>query len=172
MFQYQNYINRAFQHQCHMNTHNKVCLDKSINRLLKMCIRDRSSSVPESQSEPVENVDSEPEVIPLAAGLKSDPSASLLKTVSNDEVQIEQPEEGAQFQIYLASAGSYENAKETERDLLTTDSYGFARSKDLPYGLYVAHQTKGAEGQKFVPDFSVFISEHGKTYYFLSLIHI
>ena len=103
----------------------------------------------------------------MAAGLKSDPSASLLKTVSNDEVQIEQPEEGAQFQIYLASAGSYENAKETERDLLTTDSYGFARSKDLPYGLYVAHQTKGAEGQKFVPDFSVFISEHGKTYYFI-----
>ena len=126
-----------------------------------------SSSVPESQSEPVENVDSEPEVIPLAAGLKADPSASLLKTVSNDEVQIEQPEEGAQFQIYLASAGSYENAKETERDLLTTDSYGFARSKDLPYGLYVVHQTKGAEGQKFVPDFSVFISEHGKTYYFI-----
>ena len=103
----------------------------------------------------------------MAAGLKADPSASLLKTVSNDEVQIEQPEEGAQFQIYLASAGSYENAKETERDLLTTDSYGFARSKDLPYGLYVVHQTKGAEGQKFVPDFSVFISEHGKTYYFI-----
>ena len=126
-----------------------------------------SSSVPESQSESVENVDSEPEVIPLAAGLKADPSASLLKTVSNDDVQIEQPEEGAQFQIYLASAGSYENAKETERDLLTTDSYGFARSKDLPYGLYVVHQTKGAEGQKFVPDFSVFISEHGKTYFFI-----
>lgn len=126
-----------------------------------------SSSVPESQSESVENVDSEPEVIPLAAGLKADPSASLLKTVSNDDVQIEQPEEGAQFQIYLASAGSYENAKETERDLLTTDSYGFARSKDLPYGLYVVHQTKGAEGQKFVPDFSVFISEYGKTYYFI-----
>ena len=126
-----------------------------------------SSSVSESQSEPVENVDSESEVIPLAAGLKADPSASLLKTVSNNEVQIEQPEEGAQFQIYLASAGSYENAKETERDLLTTDSYGFARSKDLPYGLYMVHQTKGAEGQKFVPDFSVFISEHGKVYYFI-----
>ena len=86
---------------------------------------------------------------------------------SSDSDQIEQPEEGAQFQIYLASAGSYENAKETERDLLTTDSYGFARSKDLPYGLYVVHQTKGAQGQKFVPDFSVFISEHGKTYYFI-----
>ena len=86
---------------------------------------------------------------------------------SNDEVQIEQPEEGAEFQVYLASAGSYENAKESERDLLTTDSHGFAQSKDLPYGLYVVHQTKSAEGQKFVPDFSVFISEHGKTYYFI-----
>lgn len=81
--------------------------------------------------------------------------------------QIEQPEEGAEFQLYLASAGSYENAKETERDLLTTDSHGFAQSKDLPYGLYMVHQTKGAEGQKFVPDFSVFISEYGKTYYFI-----
>lgn len=86
---------------------------------------------------------------------------------SNDEVQIEQPEEGAEFQVYLASAGSYENAKESERDLLITDSHGFAQSKDLPYGLYVVHQTKGAEGQKFLPDFSVFISEHGKTYYFI-----
>ena len=63
--------------------------------------------------------------------------------------------------------GSYENAKEEERDLLITDSHGFAQSKDLPYGLYIVHQTKGAEGQKFVPDFSVFISKHGKTYYFI-----
>ena len=81
--------------------------------------------------------------------------------------QIDQPEEGAEFQVYLASAGSYENAKEEERDLLITDSHGFAQSKDLPYGLYVVHQTKGAEGQKFVPDFSVFISEHNKVYYFI-----
>ena len=81
--------------------------------------------------------------------------------------QIEQPEEGAEFQVYLASAGSYENAKEEERDLLITDSHGFAQSKDLPYGLYVVHQTKGAEGQKFVPDFSVFISEQNKVYYFI-----
>lgn len=85
----------------------------------------------------------------------------------SDSDQIEQPEEGAEFQIYLASAGSYENAKESERDLLITDSHGFAKSKSMPYGLYVVHQTKGAEGQKFVPDFSVFISEHGKTYYYI-----
>lgn len=81
--------------------------------------------------------------------------------------QIEQPEEGAEFQVYLASAGSYENAKESERDFLVTDSHGFAQSKSMPYGLYVVHQTAGAEGQKFVPDFSVFISEHGKTYYYI-----
>lgn len=85
----------------------------------------------------------------------------------SDSDQIEQPEEGAEFQIYLASAGSYENAKESERDLLITDSHGFAQSKSMPYGLYVVHQTKGAAGQKFVPDFSVFISEHGKTYYYI-----
>lgn len=88
-------------------------------------------------------------------------------TVTSDEVQIEQPEAGAEFQVYLASAGSYENAKASERDILLTDSYGFAQSKSLPYGLYVVHQTAGAEGQKFVPDFSVFISEHGKIYYFI-----
>lgn len=97
--------------------------------------------------------DAEAEAVPLA--------------VTSDEVQIEQPEAGAEFQVYLASAGSYENAKASERDILLTDSYGFAQSKSLPYGLYVVHQTAGAEGQKFVPDFSVFISEHGKIYYFI-----
>jgi len=81
--------------------------------------------------------------------------------------QIEQPEQGAQFQVYLTSAGSYENAKETERDVLLTNEYGFDQSKDLPYGKYTVHQTSGAEGQKLAPDFTVFISEHGKTYYFI-----
>lgn len=81
--------------------------------------------------------------------------------------QIEQPEEGAEFQVYLASAGSYENAGESERDILRTDSNGFARSKDLPHGLYVVHQSKGEDGQKSVPDFTVFISEHVKTYYYI-----
>ena len=133
-----------------------------------------SSSQPEASAksetpvEPTPSTSSVPEIIPAAASLASNASIlPLSTTASNDEVQIEQPEEGAEFQIYLASAGSYENAKETERDLLTTDFHGFAQSKDLPYGLYVVHQTKGAEGQKFVPDFSVFISEHGKTYYYI-----
>lgn len=127
-----------------------------------------SSPAPESEPQPAPSVSSVPEIIPAAASLASNASIlPLSTTASHDEVQIEQPEEGAEFQIYLASAGSYENAKESERDLLITDSHGFAKSKSMPYGLYVVHQTKGAAGQKFVPDFSVFISEHGKTYYFI-----
>lgn len=125
-----------------------------------------SSPAPESEPEPAPTT--VPQLVPAVASLASKASVlPLSTTASSDEVQIEQPEEGAEFQVYLASAGSYENAKETERDLLITDSHGFARSKDLPYGLYVVHQTAGAEGQKFVPDFSVFISEHGKTYYYI-----
>lgn len=31
----------------------------------------------------------------------------------------------------------------------------------------MVHQAKGEDGQKFVPDFTVFISEHGKTYYYI-----
>ena len=81
--------------------------------------------------------------------------------------QIEQPEQGAQFQVYLTSAGSYENAKETERDVLLTNEYGFGQSKNLPYGKYTVRQTSGAEGQKLAPDFTVSISEHGRTYYFI-----
>lgn len=127
-----------------------------------------SSPAPESGPEPVSSASSVPEIIPAAASLASNVSIlPLSTTASHDEVQIEQPEEGAEFQIYLASDGSYENAKESERDLLITDSHGFAKSKSMPYGLYVVHQTKGAAGQKFVPDFSVFISEHGKTYYYI-----
>jgi len=127
-----------------------------------------SSPAPESESEPAPSASSVPQLVPAVASLASKASVlPLSAAASSDEVQIEQPEEGAEFQVYLASAGSYENAKESERDLLTTDSHGFAQSKDLPYGLYVVHQTAGAEGQKFVPDFSVFISEHGKTYYFI-----
>ena len=127
-----------------------------------------SSPAPESEPEPAPSASTVPQLVPAVASLASKASVlPLSAAASSDEVQIEQPEEGAEFQVYLASAGSYENAKESERDLLTTDSYGFAQSKDLPYGLYVVHQTAGAEGQKFVPDFSVFISEHGKTYYFI-----
>lgn len=81
--------------------------------------------------------------------------------------QIEKPEAGAVFEIFLKSAGSYENAKESERDLLTTDGDGFAASKPLPYGRYTVHQVEGEEGKAFVPDFTVFISTNGYTYSYI-----
>lgn len=61
--------------------------------------------------------------------------------------------------MYLKSAGGYSKAKETERDILTCDEYGFAETKDLPYGIYTVHQTKGWNGTEFIADFDVFISE-------------
>lgn len=80
---------------------------------------------------------------------------------------IEKPEEGAKFQVYLTSAGSYDNAREEERDLLVTDADGFAMTKDLPYGRYTVHQIEGMEGQAFVEDFTVFIRTEDETYSYI-----
>lgn len=80
---------------------------------------------------------------------------------------VEQPEEGAKFQIYLTSAGSYGNAREAERDILVTDADGFAMTKDLPYGRYTVHQIEGKEGQAFVKDFTVFIRNEDETYSYI-----
>ncbi len=73
-------------------------------------------------------------------------------------------EQGAEFDVYLKSAGSFDAAKETERDHITTGADGMATTKDLPYGTYVVHQTKGGNGRHLVEDFDVVISEDGKTY--------
>lgn len=73
-------------------------------------------------------------------------------------------EQGAEFDVYLKSAGSYAAAKETERDHIITGADGMATTKDLPYGTYVVHQTKGGNGRQLVADFDVSISEDGKVY--------
>lgn len=73
-------------------------------------------------------------------------------------------EQGAEFDVYLKSAGSYDAAKETERDHITTGADGMATTKDLPYGTYVVHQVKGGNGRQLVEDFDVSISEDGKVY--------
>lgn len=73
-------------------------------------------------------------------------------------------EQGAEFDIYLKSAGSFDAAKETERDHITTGADGMATTKLLPYGTYVVHQTKGGNGRQLVSDFDVSISEDGKVY--------
>ena len=84
-----------------------------------------------------------------------------------NEGVIERPEAGAVFEVYLKAAGSYDAAKESERDLLTTDGDGFASSKLLPYGHYTVHQVSGEEGKAFIPDFTVFISANGQTYSYI-----
>lgn len=92
---------------------------------------------------------------------------AIIKHTDDGSTKIETPEKGAEFQVYLKSAGSYSKAKETERDVLTCDEYGFAETKNLPYGTYTVHQTKGWNGTEFIADFDVFISENNKTYKYL-----
>lgn len=92
---------------------------------------------------------------------------SIIKHTDDGSTKIETPEKGAEFQVYLKSAGSYSKAKETERDTLICDEYGFAETKNLPYGTYTVHQTKGWNGTEFIADFDVFISENNKTYKYL-----
>ena len=68
------------------------------------------------------------------------------QTDESDPTKAETPEQGAEFQVYLKKAGSYENARPFERDVLKTDKHGYAKTKSLPYGIYVLEQTKGMEG--------------------------
>lgn len=92
---------------------------------------------------------------------------AIIKHTDDGSTKIETPEKGAEFQVYLKSSGSYAKAKESERDTLICDEYGFAETKDLPYGTYTVHQTKGWNGKEFIADFDVFISENNKTYKYL-----
>lgn len=92
---------------------------------------------------------------------------SIIKHSNDGSTQIETPEKGAMFEVYLETAGSYANAKETERDILTCDEDGFAETKLLPYGVYVVHQTYGWDNRELVQDFKVHILENGKTYRYL-----
>ena len=92
---------------------------------------------------------------------------AVIKHTDDGSTKIETPEEGAEFEVYLKAAGSYENAKKTERDILVCDENGFAETKDLPYGEYTVRQTKGWEGKELLEPFNVYISEDGKIYRFL-----
>ena len=92
---------------------------------------------------------------------------AIIKHTDNGETQIETPEDGAVFEVYLKSAGSYEAARETERDILTCDENGFAQTKDMPYGIYTVEQTSGWEGRELMKPFDVFINKDGNTYRYL-----
>ena len=92
---------------------------------------------------------------------------AIIKHCDDGSTKIETPEVGAEFEVYLKSAGSYENAKETERDILVCDEHGFAETKDLPYGEYTVRQIKGWDGKELLAPFTVFVSEDGQVYRFL-----
>lgn len=92
---------------------------------------------------------------------------SIIKHTDNGDTKIETPEKGAEFQVYLKSAGSFVNADKDERDTIVCDQDGFASTKLLPYGVYTVHQTKGWDGREKITDFDVFINTDGKTYKFL-----
>ena len=107
------------------------------------------------------------EVNPIALDVTEDVvkgKVSIIKHSDDGTTGIETPENGAEFEVYLKNAGSYENAKDTERDYLITDEYGFAVTKELPYGTYTVHQTTGWKNTEYVEDFDVIVDENGKTY--------
>lgn len=92
---------------------------------------------------------------------------AVIKHCDDGSTQIETPEIGAEFEVFLKASGSYEAAKESERDILACDEFGFAETKDLPYGIYTVKQTKGWEGKELMPAFDVFVKEDGETYRYL-----
>ena len=93
---------------------------------------------------------------------------ALIKHTDDGETQLETPEVGAEFEVYLKKSGSYGNAKETERDYLICDENGFAQTKDLPYGIYTVHQVKGWDGRELLADFDVYIAKDGAVYRYLA----
>ena len=92
---------------------------------------------------------------------------AIIKHTDDGSTQIETPEKGAEFQIYLKSTCSFVKADKDEKDTIVCDEDGFASSKLLPYGVYTVHQTKGWEGREKIKDFDVYINSDGKTYKFL-----
>ena len=87
---------------------------------------------------------------------------AIVKFLGDNEIHddaglIETPEEGAEFELYLKKAGSYGNARAFERDYLVTNRYGYAKTKLLPYGLYVLKQVKGKAGHALKSPVEIFI---------------
>ena len=93
---------------------------------------------------------------------------AIIKHTDDGETQLETPEAGAEFAVFLKAAGSYDSAKASERDYLICNENGYTATKDLPYGIYTVHQTKGWDGRELLADFDVYISKDGQTYRYLA----
>lgn len=83
---------------------------------------------------------------------------------SNEQVQ--KPLENIVFRVWLKSAGSYEAAKDSERDEITTNKNGWSITKSLPFGTYVVEEYKGIPEHSICDSFDVMIAENGRTYYY------
>ena len=92
---------------------------------------------------------------------------AIIKHCDDGSTQIETPEKGAEFEVYLKKTGSYSKSKESERDILICDENGFAESKALPYGVYTVKQTKGWKGKELIKPFDVFVKQNDETYRYL-----
>jgi uncharacterized surface anchored protein len=102
-------------------------------------------------------------------------SVTVSDTVIKGQIQLEkwavnscsgdkQPEQGATFQVWLKSAGSYNRAKVTEKDVITIGEDGTGISKELPYGTYCIQQATGWDGYDLdTQTYEVTISEDGVT---------
>lgn len=91
---------------------------------------------------------------------------ALVKHTDDGSTKIEKPEVGAEFEVYLKSAGSFENGKDEEKAILVIDETGVAEV-ELPYGVYVVKQIKGWEGKELLPAFEVSIDTDEKIYRFI-----
>lgn len=94
----------------------------------------------------------------LAAG-----GIALTAILTDYEHSSEAPECNAEFQVYLKSAGSYDNAKYGEACDLDTSFAWFGMyytTVALPYGTYIVHQVSGTEGFYLAEDFEIVISEN------------
>lgn len=74
------------------------------------------------------------------------------KTYDHDK----KSEDGAVFEVY--------NSKDQLVDTITTGDDGMATTKELPYGSYRLHQTKGTDGFSLIPDMTKVIDGSMKTY--------
>lgn len=70
---------------------------------------------------------------------------------------VEEPEQGAEFEVYLKRAGSYGAVRECERDYLKTNRYGKDKTKALPYGVYVLKQVVGKDGHALMEPLEIMI---------------
>lgn len=77
----------------------------------------------------------------------------IVKHTDQGQTKIETPEEGATFQLFLKSAGSFDNAHESVRDTLVCDEKGYSKSKKGV--LKMAELTYTMQGDYLLPNLTL-----------------